>query len=251
MRILSYGELSFSKAELNRLGSETTALLSAMAYALNEINTFQRLFVASKRPETNDESMRAMFAIEKHTLARALNAKVFEALKQFSDYRRKLVRKNADATLKLFDECMTELTSLKCEDGYKVSNFIRNKFSNHYVPSEVEANLAYVSERANQSMFHHEMVGNSFYPLGEDYVFVAGVNRWAEENGVDSPMVIDDWMDWSVRASGAVSNSFQKLLIKIVQEHFPEKALRETKPYLDSEYCVSLGNAFLPLVVLK
>lgn len=124
MRILSYGELSFAKSELRQLGGETTALLSTMAYALNEINTFQRLFVASKRPETNDENMQMMFAIEKHTLARALNAKVFEALKQLSNYRVRLERSQAAETLYLFDECLTNLVSLKKEDGYKLSEFI-------------------------------------------------------------------------------------------------------------------------------
>lgn len=100
-------------------------------------------------------------------------------------------------------------------------------------------------------MLHHEMVGNSFYPVGEDYVFVAGVNRWAFENGVNSPSVIDDWMDWSIRASAAVSDSFQNLLIRIVQTHFPDKKLKEIRPYLDSEYCTTLDSACLPFVMLK
>ena len=114
-----------------------------------------------------------------------------------------------------------DLVSLKASEFFSFTMKMRNKIINHYLISEISENLPHTSDRSDYSMQLHEEQGNSFFPIGEEVVFIGFVNRFfAEGDKIYTPeqksVFINDWISWvqdSLKWVNSVVQSFSKFII--------------------------------------
>ncbi|WP_417268666.1 hypothetical protein [Celeribacter baekdonensis] len=246
-KILSFSVLTFTKAELDELGDDLTALIATMSYAANEISTMQLLYISNSGVVPADKDIYFRWAIQKHTLIRILNAKVFEAIFGFSEYKKTLERRGLHKSLEFLAKIFEQIDDMKHAPGYNYSKAIRDKATNHYSPANTKKNMKYVSARADKRMIHHEKTGNSFHPIGEEYVFMAQVNATANTHNVQSEEVMNEWIDWTIRSLRTLSKAFDDLLIQVVTEVLPHKYLELKKPYVELPLVCNLTTSALPL----
>lgn len=247
MKIVELYEIQLSKQEIEELGPELTAALSTLAYAANEINCFMGLYLASEPEMPRYEVIKKKARIQKFILTRAMNAKIFEALKAIGDIRKIIDRYQEKTGRKDFSEMFTVLDSLTSELGYTISKELRNNVTSHYLPSKVRDNLSRVAGGSARTLFFHRSSGDSFYPFAEDYVFGAQLNQLAKEHNMDLNSVVDEWMEWSVKASQEISSVFEGVLKHVIMDKLHEKHARETKPYVEVEYVAGFRTRPLPL----
>ncbi|KCV81939.1 hypothetical protein ATO10_08838 [Actibacterium atlanticum] len=242
-------ELSIPKADIEKLDETEWAFIATLAFAMDEISVFQKLLVHAKAQKPEAEELRIAHAIQENTITRALCAKIFEAVKLFDQYQRLADRNGLSDVRNKLVEFSESFDELKADPIYSLAKDIRDHATNHYLPSETKKNLEHVSDKAITKAFLHRNIGNSFYPLGEEFVFLGRIGRhYAEE--YDRPHTMEDvrkWVEWALAASKVLTHFFTDYLVWVQRERFPEWALKPTKPYLEPELYGELGETPLKL----
>lgn len=138
---------------------------------------------------------------------RSLNARIFEAIKLLQDYK-KIIRREGDTDrIAKFDEYAATIGELEKDPSYLLAKTIRDYATNHYLPSK--KNIPHVSERAKFVAYLHENSGNSYYPFGEEFVFLALIGRYFDKHGQSEYSMKDlrNWIDWGLKASRFISKT--------------------------------------------
>ncbi|UYV38555.1 hypothetical protein N4R57_05675 [Rhodobacteraceae bacterium D3-12] len=249
-KIFHIGELAINANDKNKIPDEELAFIATLSFAVDEAAVFKKLLIQTFTDKPKDDDSIQLFMINQFTIMRALNAKIFESLRIFEDYKTILTRsvqKDRADFLSRFD---SEYQKIVNDKAYELARTIRNNSTNHYLQSITRSNLPHVSENSVLKMYLHKSVGNSFHPLGEEYVFIAGVAR---EHGGRNEVIsaLEGWIDWGIMASKLVTRLHQDYLVWLHKSHFPEWKLRKKTPYLDEKFVKKIGTATLPLVLLE
>lgn len=69
-------EVTVNQNDLERLGNKDAASFVTLAFAVNEINVFQNLFLQCIPSHSRDETVRTQAGLQKLVLTRTLNAKI-------------------------------------------------------------------------------------------------------------------------------------------------------------------------------
>ncbi len=81
MRIIRLAEFRLSENTRNNFPAPVLSIFATLAFAANEVTTFQAIFLMSKTDNPHDHTIKKKSRIQKFVLTRALNAKIFEAYK--------------------------------------------------------------------------------------------------------------------------------------------------------------------------
>lgn len=249
-RIVHLYELAISQSDLKKIDENELAFISTLAFAIDEISIFQKLTVQSFTMKPNSDELKYLHQIQENVITRVLCSKVFEGIKVFEHYV-KLVERSGDAAKReKLGEYEKELHELKEVRSYDLAKVIRDHSTNHYITSETKENIRFVPDKVRLLSYLHKNRGNSFYPFGEEYVFLARIGRHYSKRH-EREFSLDDireWVDWNVAASDWLSKMFADYLIWMHRERFPEWVLRPRKPYLEMELFAELDEHPLPLI---
>lgn len=235
MRIVRLLELRLSSSQIQNLPATVLAVFTTLAYVSNEITTFQALFLSSKPEIARDPVIQSKARIQKFILSRTLNAKIFEGLFALTHSKELLRQNGLDAVLSASFREIESAIALKDENGYEIAKRLRDKVSNHIIVNEVLKNLQRVATDADKTLYLHRSSGDSFYPIAEDYVFGSILNQIAKEKGSTLDLVIKEWMDWSIKVSSQISNTFEVLALEVCEEYFPDSSFRKISPYVEAD----------------
>ncbi len=249
MRIIHLAKLKMSKSDLAKIDKRELAFLSTIAFAIDEISVIQKLYAQSISLQPRNEELLLMSAIQQNTIARVLSSKLYEAIGLFDKYQVTLKRKGDQEAVEALASHQAALVGIKKLPGYPMAKFIRDHVTNHYLHQETEKNIEYVSEKAQYVAFLHEMQGNSYYPFGEEVVFLGRVGRYfyEEYERTFNASDINHWYDWIKEASKWFTKMFYSYVIWLYRTRFPDWMLVPTKPYLDYELFGELGHSPLPI----
>lgn len=238
------------KGDLALLPKEQQALIALTGYAASELNVLQRLYIQAAHDLVGEECVDTSIILQRHTLLRPWSAKLFE----FSECVHEIQRISSDElTSQLAARSVEKFQSLKRREGYKLARTVRHEAANHYSFKAALKNLRFVAEEPNFSMFMHEMDGNSFYPMGEEVMFIARLNRFGanltskEEKG----KLLDTWMSWNLDANDWVRETHVEVFKNIVEKQFPNRIAREKLHWVDPHFVQDLTLATTPIFLRK
>jgi hypothetical protein len=216
-------EFPLSWDEIETLPPDQRAALGIICFAFSEINALMRMYAFSQRSLSGDEAIDMAVIIQNNVLLRTWSAKIYE----FSEFLRfHGDHKTTDATLlELAHNALLSFEAHKKAEGYSSARNLRHEASNHYLLGPVKKNLNAVSRRANCSLYLHEMTGNSFYPLGEEIVFLGRLNRQGLklETEEERQGLYQAWWDWCLATTKWQQSVTAKFLRRIILDNFPDK----------------------------
>ena len=216
---MEFHVLDFSENDIETLGPELTALVSTSCYISNEIRVFQMLYLQSVAVEPKDSTLRDAANIHRMSILRVLAAKLFEAVNGIKNFEKRIIGSKSLICRDIFNYMVSELDEIKKLPGYEVAKSLRNKATNHYVPSEVlnrsNNRSSLILERTS---FMNERLGNCFSPFGEQFVFGSILDTEAESRGISVAELIDNWQDWISASGMAITESHSNLMMRVVDE---------------------------------
>lgn len=146
-----------------------------------------------------------------------------------------------------------QFETLKSIRGYKLARWVRHESTNHYTLKAARNNLEFVSERANYNLYLHKLNGNSFYPMGEEVMFVARMNRAGanfstREEGAEGLKL---WFDWNIEANKWLHKAHSRFLKELVLDSRPKEAARKKSYWFKPELVGEAGEPRIPLFYRK
>ena len=249
--IIHFYEFSIPKADIEAMPSTEVAFLGTLAFAVDEIVTFEKLLVQSFNHRPSADELLGLYQVQQNVLMRSLNAKIFEALKVLKDYKELAERESASDRAEKVAHYLGQLETFLSGETYDLARTIRNHATNHYVTSETKKNLKNLSDKAKFVAYVHKNSGNSYYPFGEETVFLARIGRHFSEHGRDTYAIEDlkKWIDWGLGASKIITRSLQDYLLWLHKEKYPNWKLRKISPYLEEELWGEVHTASIPIIL--
>ncbi|MFK7763670.1 MAG: hypothetical protein AB8B62_10435 [Roseobacter sp.] len=248
-KIIHLYKLEIPKADLERLSVDEVAFIATMAFAVDELSVFQKLLIQTFNARPSDDDMSGMYQTQQNCLLRVLIAKSFETLKIVENFKRTMVRKSKSDRLQVLTQFEEDLANFQHGELYLLAKDIRNHSVSHYIPPEVSKNLQDMGSYPQFSAFLHENSGNSYHPFGEEAAFLARIGRHFREAGRDKWSVEDfrDLTDWTLSVSSLNTKIFQRYLLWLHKEFFPDWRLTPLKPYLEQSQYAKADEAILPI----
>lgn len=212
------------KSEFEKIPEDQRACIGLMSHAVTEINVMHKAYIFSDHDITGMRDVDAAITAQKTVLLRCWSAKLFE-FEEFLKFQGRHNRTKDPTLLRLAAQSRAEFSVETSNVSRNLVKAVRDEATNHYCLKPARKNLKFLRNDANTTFLVHQMSGNGFYPLGEELMFAAQMERFGVESA-DAPQlerIFSDWMAWNLSASSCVSGIFSKFIQKIVFERFPEK----------------------------
>ena len=141
------------------------------------------------------------------------------------------------------------MEELKADKTYHLVQNIRDNATNHYDFKSAKKNLKHIGENANCNFYLHKMDGNSYYPLGEEMMFVGRVNRFGSSLGTkeERAKLLSDWMEWNLRANRWARGVHVSAFVKIVDAKFPKRSAWSKKHYVPTRLVSEVDEPSVPI----
>lgn len=247
MKKVTLAELRFTQEEIKSLGDELVSVLATLAYATNEINVISSLFIFSKPESSKDPIIKKKLEIQKYTLTRCLNAKIFEAYSSIEHAEKIFLRSKNKARYEALAAEFSKVNKNKSTKGYSIAKAIRDTVTNHYLPSVTHKNFGYACSSADNTMYIHDTNGDSFYPIAEHLVFAPALEKLARQNETDINSILRIWLEWSGAASTELTEVFTSVSERIIFDELFQKTALEKEIYVDDGLIGNPKSSFLPL----
>ena len=168
-----FHSVQLKKDDIEKIGQENFSFLSIILFAANEIFVYQKILITyMKRPDKRCDEILTLSFIHQLTILRTLSAKIVEFIKLYEDQNKIWIRRGLNNEVEYMKANTEYLNSLKTSKFFNFTIKMRNKIINHYIISEISKNLPHTSDRSDYSMQLHQEQGNSFFPIGEEVVFI-------------------------------------------------------------------------------
>lgn len=95
----------------------------------------------------------------------------------------------------------------------------------------------------------HNMDGNSWYPIGEEVMFMGRLNRFTANRGSleERLRVSEEWMQWNFAAARWVKSVHSDAVERLVFPLNPEKRAEKKMHWLQNSFVGSLEEVNLPM----
>ncbi|PCJ08515.1 MAG: hypothetical protein COB16_07505 [Rhodobacteraceae bacterium] len=216
-------ELTLEKFRL--LPEDHQAVLAVLSYAVSEINALQRMFLAQELKMTDVEAVNSAIKIQYYVVLRSWSSKLFEALEFLnSEICGRKPQVKDERLLEFAENLEKRLGALRSGVGYETARVVRNEAANHYSFKAALRNLEHVRSQADCKLYTHVLGGNDFYPLGEEIMFQARLNRkWSSQKSEDAKReAFLSWLGWNLKATKQLSEICAFFFNKLVFEVLPD-----------------------------
>lgn len=245
-------EYPLSQSELNELSRDQQGVVAVLSYAVSETNALSRCYIACMHANTDKPEIEAALNIQRFTILRTWSAKLFEA-HEFLQFGGKKRNTEDEEILKLADEVLSEFSALRSGAGFKLAKCIRHEATNHYSLSAAVKNLGHISPRANFNMYLHDLNGNSFYPIGEEVMFLGRLNRFGANLSEmeEKKKAIGDWLDWNLEANRWLGEAHLRYVRKFILDRNPKKYGRKKAYWIDPRLVGTKAEIKVPVFYRK
>lgn len=175
--LVHFHELPLKKGDLSTICEDRVALFALTSYAVTELNVFARLMISVMHEVERDDAINMATFIQQSCVLRIWTLKLFE----FHDCLEKLSRGVGTSDSKVIELAKKAITSFdsepKLHSSFKLARNVRNETAGHYSFKAAKKNLSHVGNSGIASLFVNQKSGNSFYPFGEEVMFIGRLNR--------------------------------------------------------------------------
>ncbi|MFK7835149.1 MAG: hypothetical protein AB8B60_02915 [Sulfitobacter sp.] len=233
--------------DLAVLPAEQLALLSLANFAAAELNILQRIYIQTAHNLTQDAALDVAIAAQRYVVLRTWSAKLFEFAAMFEGLLKQGLED--DTTLEMAKEAVERFGALKESDGYAIVRNVRHEASNHYSFSAALKNLSHVPDHANCNMYMNKLDGNSYYPMGEEVMFVGRLNRHGAsiKTEEEKQQLLVIWHDWNVEANEWLRKVHERIFSKFVSVRFPDRSAREKLYWFDPKLAGDMVPPSIPI----
>jgi hypothetical protein len=245
-------EYPLYRKDLEKVQPEHAAALAVVSYAVNEVNILQKLYLSARHPFCGDDAMDSLVAAFHFVILRTWSAKLFE-FSEFLSFGGQKKKTSDECLLSLADAALVDFEPLKTSTGYELARNVRHEASNHYSFDAAKKNLKFLSKSANCKFYIHKEGGNSFFPLGEELMFAARVNRYGDHitSKEERMKLLGEWMDWNLGASRWIDRVHAEFAKKLVFDRFPDKFAQEKMWWLPPEFVGTTTEVTVPIFLRK
>jgi hypothetical protein len=239
-------------SDLAYLSDHQKAALSIVSFAVTEINCLMRLYLFSRHDLTGDDIVDYASLAQSGVLLRTWSSKLFE-VSSFLRFKESYNKTNDEALTRLGKEASEEFKGIEAGSGYASARNFRNEVSNHCSLSAVEKNLEHVPSHANCNMYLHSMQGNSYFPIGDDVVFIGRLNRQgAQRTSLEQERnLYEEWMQWNLDATRWLNDVHLKFFAEFIANRLPGRVATERLLWLDPKMVGNPSDVRIPVFMRK
>ena len=200
---VSFIELQLRWEELRQLPDDHLAAISVLSFAASEINFLRKTYMSVSHPYVQNKTINSATNIGRFVVIRSWTSKLFECVTFFEKLSGPKPSTKDKILCKLACDSLKTFEPLKKSKGYEVARDLRNEATHHYSFSAACDNLKHVSSSGDFGFYTHEVGGNDYYPLGEEVMFHARLNRkWANvDSKTKRNALFMEWLDWNLSAT--------------------------------------------------
>ncbi|WP_217371973.1 hypothetical protein [Ruegeria arenilitoris] len=234
--------------EFTSIPEDQRAAVAVASYAVSEINALSRLYLFAVQEMTGNPVIDGAVFIQANVLLRAVSSKVFE-FTQLINLKDNHNKTNDPIVKKIFSDAEVAFQELKNREGFRLAQAIRNEASNHYRLKPARNNMKGLAEQARLSFCMNRMSGNSYHPLGEEFMFIARLNRAGQkaETKEDKLKLHSEWFEWNIDAVRWVNGVFRELMKEIVLKKFPSKRAVKVPHWIDPKLVGEVDDHKAPI----
>ncbi|MFW8633575.1 hypothetical protein [Cribrihabitans pelagius] len=247
-----FWEYPISWRLMQTLPEDQQAAIAVLSFAVSEVNALSRLYIFNAHKLIGEAAIDCATSIQRFLLLRAWSAKLFEIEDFLNLGGKKKVTRDKEL-LKLANRALESFVTLRDERIYPIVRDIRNEATSHYSLTAAKKNLKFVSYNANCNMYIHEMSGNSFYPMGEEVMFIGRLNR----RGASLPTKderaaqFESWMNWNVSATNWLSSTHASFVRELIFEKQKSRAARKRTYWIPPKFVGSREDGLAPIFLRK
>ncbi len=243
-----FWEYPISWKRVQLLPEDHQAAVAVLSFAVSEVNALSRLYIFNTHEMLGEEAIDCATSIQRFLILRTWSAKLFEMEEFLQLGGKKKVSRDAEL-LQLAGSALEDFGELRDPQVYPIVRDIRNEATSHYSFAAAKKNLKHVSPNANCNMYLHQMNGNSFYPMGEEVMFVGRMNRRGATLKEKSERAeqIKNWMNWNLAASNWLNRTHAKFVKNLILEKDEGKGARKRTYWIPPEFVGSKDERSAPI----
>ncbi len=241
-------EYPLTQRELQVLNLEIRACFSLFCHGVSEINALQRLFILTSGEPAEEKEILIASSIQTNVLMRTLSSKLFE-LREFLEFKGKYNRTNDEELIAFGKSAGARLAKLDDSEGFKFAKKLRHEAAFHYQMKPARERQKHIHETADASLYMTKAEGGSFFPYGEEALFIGLINQTvdATDNKDAAKKLINSWSKWSTEFIRTLNEIFSDFFERFVQVAFPNKYAKEKVFWVSSELVGEIRAARSPV----
>jgi hypothetical protein len=248
--LLKFSEYPVSNEELAGLTEDQRAAFAVLCFAISELNFLSKMFRYSGHSDQEKDEIIAAWGIQSHILIRTISSKLFE-LREFFKFTGNNNRTSDPYLEKLRKRANEKFREIDKHEGLKLAKSIRHEASFHYRLGAAKKRLASVHGDCIKSLYLHELGVNSFYPYGEEDLFIGLINEIAGsvEDKAKAKRVIEAWGEWSRQSASAFNELLSEFVEELIVKRRPAKRPLEKMYWVEPSLVGEVEKTKLPAFV--
>lgn len=226
--IQHFRELELTLADFDDVTEDAIALFSISSYAVSELNAIARVLLSTLHPLEKDDAINIANVIQSSCIIRYWTLKLFEFFECLKKIQNSPKRYD-DHVVRLAAQAVDDFSTLKSQSGFMLARDVRHEATGHYSLDAAKKNLRHVGRHATASMFVHQNSVNSFFPLGEEVMFIGRLNRHGVNLSSDAERakLIQVLFDWNMAANKWIGDThlafFRALILPKLDGRYAKK----------------------------
>jgi hypothetical protein len=235
-------------SDLEALTEQQKAALAIVSFAVTEINCLMRLYLFSTHDLTGDDIVDYSILAQSGVILRTWSSKLYE-ISTFLRFSDSFNKTDDDVLKRLGKESLESFEEIQKKSGYTSARNFRNEVSNHYSLAAVTKNLKHVPNHVNCNMYLHKMNGNSYFPMGDDVVFIGRLNRQGESGTSieNERSLYEEWMRWNSEATRWLNDVHLRFVLELVINRLPGRVANEKLLWLDQKLAGNPSDLKIPI----
>lgn len=209
--IVHLDEIKFTWEEMKKIPDDHVAALAVLSYAVSETNALSKIYLCQSHDYIGEKAVDSASNIHRFLVIRNWSSKLFEIV-EFLRFGGKKPETTDKKLRKLSTQALLRFEEISNNEGYEVAKAIRHEATNHYSFEAAKKNLESVHNSADCTMYLSKQSGNCFYPLGEEVMFHARLNRrWRNvKTKKEKDDLFNQWLAWNLAANSWLAETHAK-----------------------------------------
>ena len=236
-------------SDLSGLSKSEKAALTVLCFIVSELNSLHRLSLFAMHSEDLPQDALPAVALQRNLILRTTTAKLFEFLR----FAEKKIDPDAldDRVKKVFQKFSKELGESRSGIGFTIAKKIRNKMANHFDFEEAGKIVEQCPESTECSFFLTESSGNSYYPMGDDIIFVSGILKAIKDSKLTITFrdALDAWINWTLQLSRLADSIHFAIIKELILPLVPDRMARHRALWLPKDLVAEHPRFRLPIFI--
>jgi len=248
MALQHFIELPVSMCELEKVSKDALAFYSITSYATSELNVIARVLLACLHPLEKETAINAAGFIQSSCVTRMWTLKLFELYDCVEGIGHGKSTQNREVS-QVALKAVTSFEHLKSDDGFNLARAIRHEATGHYSLNAARKNLDFVDSKAMATLYTQKRSGNSFYPFGEEVMFVGRLNRFGKDFPSDGQRreLVNTLLEWNKLANGWAHDLHTMVFNQLIAPHLKNPSKRKRSYWVSPEKVGELKDFNVPL----